>query len=147
MTFISTQSNSLTRTTIDSIQRNGRVAQKSIEKLATGKRLNRAGDDVASMSISTKLTSKLRGITKAQGNIIDAMGHLDVAESGLTDAMDIIQNMRELIVQGLNGTNSTEEKNMLPRQFNAYVQSLADIRDSLEVIMYVDPTADDFYGH
>ncbi|NQY79257.1 MAG: flagellin [Candidatus Caenarcaniphilales bacterium] len=146
MTFISTQSNSLTRTTINSIQKNGQKAQKSIEKLSTGKHLNRAGDDVASSSISTKLTSKLRGITKAQGNIMDAMGHLDVAESGLTDAMDIIQNIRDLMVKGLNGTNSVDEKNILQEQLNAYVDSLADMRDTLEVNMYVPPGIDDFFG-
>ena len=77
---------------------------------------------------------------------MDLMGHLDVAKSGLTDAMDIIQNLRELMVQGLNGTNSTQEKDMLQRQFNAYVNSLEDLRDSSEVIMYIPPGTDDVFG-
>ncbi|NQY80700.1 MAG: hypothetical protein HRT47_10340 [Candidatus Caenarcaniphilales bacterium] len=62
------------------------------------------------MSIAVKLETKLRGIGKAQQNVLDAMGHMEVAKSGLQNVSDSMQRIRELFVQGLNGTNSVDEK-------------------------------------
>lgn len=132
MTFVSSQSNSLTRTAIDSIQSHGRTAKKSIEKLSTGERLNGAGDDVASMSIAAKLDTDIRGIDQAQKNIMDAMGHMEVAEGGLLQSLENVQRIRELMVQGLNGTNSVEEKNMLQREINAIVDPNGLFQEKLE---------------
>ncbi|NQY79259.1 MAG: flagellin [Candidatus Caenarcaniphilales bacterium] len=146
MTFISSQSNSLTRTTIDSIQKNGQKAQKSIEKLSTGKRLNRAGDDVASMSISAKLDTDIRGIDQAQKNIMDAMGHMEVAEGGLLQSLENVQRIRELMVQGLNGTNSVEEKNMLQREINAIVEAQIFLANETRLNMYIEPNASSVFS-
>ena len=129
MTFISTQSNSLTRTAVNSVQSHGRSLNKSIEKLSTGKRLNRAGDDVASMSIATKIDKDIRGIDQAQRNVMDAIGHMEVAEGGLLKSLENVQRVRELMVQGLNGTNSVEEKNMLQREINEIVRAQQFLAD------------------
>ena len=141
MTFISTQSNSLTRTAVNSVQSHGRSLNKSIEKLSTGKRLNRAGDDVASMSIATKIDKDIRGIDQAQRNVMDAIGHMEVAEGGLLKSLENVQRVRELMVQGLNGTNSVEEKNMLQREINEIVRAQQFLADETRLNMYIPTDA------
>jgi flagellin len=123
VTSISTQYNSVTRTAARAAQNHTETINKSIEKLSTGKRLNKAGDDAASLSISTKLDKDIRGVNQAQKNVMDAMGHMEIAEGGLLKSLDNIQRIRELMVQGLNGTNGIEEKNMLQREINGIVDA------------------------
>ena len=72
--------------------------------LSSGKRINRAADDAAGLTINEKLTSKLRGITKAQGNIGDALSVIQRTYGGLSTAMENLQNIRELMVKAANGT-------------------------------------------
>jgi len=96
---------------------------KSIEKLSTGKRVNRAGDDVAALSISAKADSQIKGSSQAKKNIVGAMGILDEANTKLSTAFDLISNIRELYVQGLNGTNSQAEVDMIQRQIIEYQKS------------------------
>ena len=134
MTVLSTQFNMVSRTTVNSVNSHSKTLNKSIEKLSTGKRVNGAGDDIASLSISTKLSSELRGITKAKQNIADQMGHLEVLDSASYQVNENLQAIRELFVQGLNGTNDTEEIDALQREINARVQTLRDIADNTEVI-------------
>ena len=134
MTVLSTQFNMVSRTTVNSVNSHSRTLNKSIEKLSTGKRVNGAGDDIASLSISTKLSSELRGITKAKQNIADQMGHLEALDSATYQVTENVQAIRELFVQGLNGTNNTEELDALQREINNRVQSLRDIVNSAKVV-------------
>jgi|694.fasta_scaffold01669_17 flagellin len=102
---------------------------KSIEKLSSGLRINRAGDDAAGLSISEKLTTKLRGIRQAERNINDAFGVLDYAYSGVEYAKEQVQRIRELWVQAENGTNGIDEKDSIQREINAIVGSIVQARD------------------
>lgn len=99
--------------------------------------MNRAGDDVASMSIATKINKDIRGIDQAQKNVMDAMGHMEVAEGGLLKSLDNVQRMRELMVQGINGTNSVEEKNIIQREINEIGRAQRFIANDTRIDMYI----------
>jgi flagellin len=90
----------------------------TINKLSSGKRINRAADDAAGLTINEKLTSKLRGITKAQGNIGDALSVIQRTYGGLSTAMDNLQTIRELMVKAANGTNGVDELDYIQSEIN-----------------------------
>src|SRR3981081_1754468 len=79
---------------------------KSIEKLSSGLRINRAGDDAAGLSISEKLRAQVRGLNQAISNAQDGISMVQTTEGALTQVQAIMQRMRELGVQGANGTLS-----------------------------------------
>ncbi len=101
--------------------------QKSLEKLSTGFRINRAGDDAAGLSISEGLTSEIKGLGKAKQNIGDGISAIQTAEGALNVIQDNFQRIRELMVQASNGTNSTDELNALQREVNERVRTIGDI--------------------
>src|ERR1700737_3861880 len=80
---------------------------KSVEKLSSGLRINRAGDDAAGLSISEKLRAQIKGLAQAQRNAQDGISLIQTAEGALNETHSILQRMRELGVQGANGTLST----------------------------------------
>jgi hypothetical protein len=100
----------------------------TITKLASGKRINRAADDAAGLTINEKLTSKLRGITKAQGNIGDALGVIQRTYGGLATIMENAQKIRELMVKAANGTNSVDELNTIQLEINFNIQIIEGTR-------------------
>ncbi|NQY79546.1 MAG: flagellin [Candidatus Caenarcaniphilales bacterium] len=103
---------------------------KTTEKLSTGLRINRAGDDSAGMSISTKIDTRLRGINSAQKNIQNAMGVIDQTQSGLLEVFDELQAIREIAIQAYNSTsNSEDEIDMLQNAVNTHVGNIQRIRD------------------
>ena len=106
--------------------------QKSIEKLSTGYRINRAADDAAGLSISEKLTSQIRGLEKAEQNIGDGISLVQTAEGALSIVQDNLQRIRELVVQAENGTNSRNELNAIQREINARVNTIDDISTETE---------------
>jgi flagellin len=101
--------------------------QKSIEKLSTGFRINRAGDDAAGLSISEKLTAQIRGLEKASQNIGDGISLVQTAEGGLSVVQDNMQRIRELFVQAVNGTNGDKERDAIQREINERVTTIDDI--------------------
>jgi flagellin len=101
--------------------------QRSIEKLSTGFRINRAADDAAGLSISEKLTAQIRGLEKASQNIGDGISLVQTAEGGLSVVQDNLQRIRELWVQGLNGTNGASELNAIQREINERVKTIDDV--------------------
>jgi flagellin len=101
--------------------------QKSIEKLSTGFRINRAADDAAGLSISEKLTAQIRGLEKANQNIGDGISLVQTAEGGLSVIQDNLQRIRELVVQGANGTNGGKEADAIQREINERVKAIDDI--------------------
>jgi flagellin len=106
--------------------------QKSIEKLSTGFRINRASDDAAGLSISEKLTSQIRGLEKAEQNIGDGISMVQTAEGALSIVQDNVQRIRELMVQAFNGTNSNNELDAIQREINARVNTIEDIATDTE---------------
>ena len=82
---------------------------KSMEKLASGLRINKAGDDAAGLAISEKMRAQVRGLDQASRNAQDGISLIQTAEGALNETHDILQRMRELSVQASNGTNNTED--------------------------------------
>lgn len=82
---------------------------KILEKLSTGKRINRAGDDAAGLSISQKMKAQMEGLKKADENIQNGISMAQTAEGGLNEISSILQRERELVVKSLNGTNVEED--------------------------------------
>lgn len=83
---------------------------KSMEKLASGLRINKAGDDAAGLSISEKMRAQVRGLDQASRNAQDGISMIQTAEGALNETHDILQRMRELSVQGSNDTNNSDDR-------------------------------------
>jgi flagellin len=101
--------------------------QKNIERLSTGFRINRAADDAAGLSMASKLTTSIRGLEKAKQNAGDGISLIQTAEGGLSIIQDNLQRIRELVVQGINGTNGVKEKDAIQREINERVKVIDDI--------------------
>jgi flagellin len=89
------------------------------EKLQTGKRINRAADDSAGFSIASKLRARVGGQSQALRNIGDAKSILNVAEGGLNTINDMLQQMKEKVVQGANDSNGSEERKAIRTELKA----------------------------
>lgn len=89
---------------------NNNSMQKSMEKLSTGLRINRAGDDAAGLSISEKMRGQIRGLNMAAKNSLDGISYIQTAEGALNEVHSIAQRMRELTVQAANDTNTTADR-------------------------------------
>ncbi|MEN2773690.1 flagellin [Acetivibrio clariflavus] len=87
--------------------------EKSLEKLSSGYRINRAGDDAAGLSISEKMRAQIRGLQKASSNAQDGISLIQTAEGALTETHEILQRMRELAVQAANDTNVKEDRDAI----------------------------------
>ena len=84
--------------------------QKNIEKLSSGLRINRAGDDASGLAVSEKMRSQIRGLNRASANAQDGISFIQVAEAFLQETTDVMQRIRELSVQSSNGIYSAEDR-------------------------------------
>src|SRR5947199_4652907 len=91
------------------LQTTGMAYAKSVEKLSSGLRINRAGDDAAGLSVSEKLRAQIKGLGQAQRNAQDGISMIQTGEGALNEVHSMLQRMRELAVQGSNGTLSTQD--------------------------------------
>ncbi|MGY0375127.1 flagellin Hag [Clostridium sp. JNZ J1-5] len=89
---------------------------KAIEKLSSGLRINRAGDDAAGLAISEKMRGQIRGLNQASRNSQDAISLIQTAEGALNETHSILQRMRELAVQASNDTNVTVDRKNLNKE-------------------------------
>ncbi len=103
--------------TQNSMSVNSKLMSKSLEKLSTGLRINRAADDAAGLSVSEGLRAQIRGSQMAQRNSNDATALLQIAESGAQEIVDSLQRMRELAIQSANGTYSNEDRAYIQNEF------------------------------
>ncbi len=109
------------------LRTNTNMVQKSIERLSTGYRINRAGDDAAGLSITQKMTMLIRGMDQAKRNIGDGVAMISTIDGALGTVQDNLQRIRELTVQALNGTNSNDERDAIQREINERVQAIQDM--------------------
>ena len=101
---------------------------KSLEKLSSGFRVNRAGDDAAGLAISEKMRGQIRGLNQASRNAQDTISLIQTAEGALTETHNILQRMRELAVQSVNDTNTDADRDELQaevKQLKAEVNRIA----------------------
>ena len=97
---------------------------KSSEKLSSGYRINRAGDDAAGLKISEKMRSQVRGLNRASTNAQDGVSLIQTAEGALNEAHSILQRMNELAVQGANDTNEGIDRDAINEELDALTQEL-----------------------
>ncbi|MET3193336.1 flagellin [Gottfriedia sp. OAE603] len=96
---------------------NNANASKNMEKLSSGLRINRAGDDAAGLSISEKMRGQIRGLDQASRNSQDGISMIQTAEGSLNEVHSILQRMRELAVQSSNDTNVQADRDALDLEF------------------------------
>ena len=106
---------------------NAASANKSMEKLSSGSRINRAADDAAGLSISEKMRSQIRGLTQATRNAQDGVSFIQTAEGALTEVSDMLTRMKELAVQVQNGTYSNDDKANIGAEMNALGTAITEI--------------------
>lgn len=97
---------------------------KSIEKLSSGYRINRAGDDAAGLSISEKMRAQIRGLEQASRNAQDGISLIQTAEGALTEVHNMLQRMRELAVQSANDTNVAVDRSALQNEVNELLKEI-----------------------
>lgn len=91
---------------------------KSLEKLSSGLRINRAGDDAAGLAISEKMRGQIKGLNMAAKNSQDGISLIQTAEGALNETHSILQRMRELSVQAANDTNTNDDRAQLQKEMN-----------------------------
>jgi len=124
---------SVINTNINSViaQRNLNVSAaalaKSTEKLSSGLRINRAGDDAAGLAISQKLEAQVRGLQQASRNAQDAISMIQTAEGAMSEIHSMLQRMRELSVQASNGTLSSSDRSSINTEIQALSTEINDL--------------------
>ncbi|GKX28478.1 flagellin [Vallitalea longa] len=111
---------------------NSANGQKSIEKLSSGMRINRAGDDAAGLAISEKMRAQVRGLNQASRNAQDGISLIQTAEGALQESQSILQRMRELAVQSSNDTNVSVDRSEIQKEVDQLSQELTRISDTTE---------------
>ena len=101
--------------------------RKSLEKLSTGLRINRASDDAAGLSVSEQLRTQVRGLKQAQSNANDGIALLQIAEGAANEVSAILQRMRELAVQSANDTLTSTERGYTNQEFQALMEEIQRI--------------------
>lgn len=107
-------------------------ASKAMEKLSSGLRINRAGDDAAGLSISEKMRAQIRGLTMASKNAQDGISLIQTAEGALNETHAILQRMRELAVQAANDTNIDVDRQALQNEIEELVEEIDRIAQTTE---------------
>src|SRR5690606_24488087 len=105
---------------------------KSIEKLSSGLRINRAGDDAAGLAISEKMRAQIRGLNQAIRNAQDGISLIQTAEGALQETHAILQRMRELAVQAANDTYTEEDRAEIQKEIDQLAAELTRIADTTE---------------
>lgn len=122
--------NMMSLNTLRSLSANNLNIQKNAEKLSSGYRINRAGDDAAGLSISEKMRAQIRGLNMAIKNSQDGISLIQTAEGALTETHAILQRMRELVVQAGNlGTQEQEDLNAIQDEIDALLEEIDGIAD------------------
>lgn len=111
---------------------NNTNAGKSMEKLSSGLRINRAGDDAAGLAISEKMRGQIRGLTQSSRNASDGISMIQTAEGALNETTNILQRMRELAVQAGNDTNTTSDREEIQKEIDALTEEVDRIANNTE---------------
>ncbi len=113
----------------NAMSKNTALSGNSMEKISSGLRITKAGDDAAGLAISEKMRAQIRGLDQANRNVQDGISLIQTAEGGMEEAGNILQRMRELTVQGANGTNDTGEVANIEKELSelgAEIERIAD---------------------
>jgi flagellin len=111
---------------------NGSAQEKSLEKLSSGFRINRAGDDAAGLAISEKMRGQIRGLQQGSRNAQDGISLIQTAEGALSETHSILQRMRELAVQATNDTNVSADRTAIQSEVTQLANELTRIADKTQ---------------
>lgn len=111
---------------------NTSAAGKSMEKLSSGLRINRAGDDAAGLAISEKMRGQISGLEQASRNASDGISLIQTAEGALNETHNILQRMRELAVQGANDTNTSDDRVAIEEEMSQLTEEISRISETTE---------------
>ena len=103
---------------------NNRSVNKDMEKLSSGYRINRAGDDASGLALSEKMRSQIRGLLRAEKNAEDGISFIQTTEGYLQETQDIIQRLRELSVQASNGVYTAEDRMMIQVEVSQMIDEI-----------------------
>lgn len=105
---------------------------KSLERLSSGFRINRASDDAAGLAISEKMRGQMRGLAQAQRNAQDGISLIQTAEGALNETHAILQRMRELAVQAANDTNTLVDRRQIQKEINQLIEEIDRIANTTQ---------------
>ena len=111
---------------------NNTASGKSMEKLSSGLRINRAGDDAAGLAISEKMRGQIRGLEQSSRNASDGISMIQTAEGALNETTNILQRMRELAVQSANDTNTSDDREQLQKEMTQLGEEIDRIANNTE---------------
>ena len=117
---------------LNQMGKNVGLSGKSMNKLSSGERINKAGDDAAGLAISEKMRSQLRGLEQASRNTQDGISVVQTAEGAMEEVGNIAQRMRELSVQSANETNTAEDRAKITEELSQLHDEINRIADSTE---------------
>ena len=127
MTVINT--NIAATVSANAMKENARTMEATMERLATGKRINSASDDAAGLAIGARMDAQIRGLGQAARNSNDAISLLQTVDGAAIEMNDMLQRMRELAVQAQNGTNQTADITNLNKEFSQLATEIDRIAD------------------
>lgn len=111
---------------------NTSTLQSSMEKLSSGERINKAGDDASGLAVSEKMRSQIRGLNQASRNVQNGVSFIQVASGYLQETSDILQRIRELAVQGSDGIFSSEDRMQIQVEVSQLVAEVDRIASSAQ---------------
>ena len=111
----------------NAMKTNARHMSTAMEQLSTGVRVNSAKDDAAGLAIGQNMTSQIRGLNKAVRNLNDVINMMQTAEGAMIEQSNMLQRMRELAVQAMNGTYSSVQRGYLDSEFQALSSQVNDV--------------------
>lgn len=111
----------------NAMKTNGRFMSKAMEQLSTGARVNAASDDAAGLAISQNMTSQIRGLNMAIRNVNDGINMMQTSEGAMVEQSNMLQRMRELAIQAMNGTYSDVQRSYLDKEFQQLTSQIDQI--------------------
>jgi flagellin len=111
----------------NAMKTNARFMSKAMEQLSTGSRVNSAADDAAGLAISQNMTSQIRGLNMAIRNVNDGINMMQTSEGAMVEQSNMLQRMRELAIQAMNGTNSDVQRGYLDKEFQELTSQIDQI--------------------
>jgi len=116
----------------NAMKTNARAMSTAMEQLSTGTRVNSAKDDAAGLAIGQNMTSQIRGLNQAVRNVNDGINMMQTAEGAMVEQTNMLQRMRELAVQAMNGTYSNVQRSYLDKEFQQLTEQIGAIaKDTL----------------
>ncbi len=112
------------------LRRTNNLLTKSLEKMASGRRINRASDDASGMVIADSLRSQAMGMGQAMRNANDAISMVQIADGALSQSSELLQNIRTKAIQASNGTQTTESRQAIQADIDKMVTALGDIANN-----------------